>query len=398
MPLLVPPTSSLRALPPYVFAELDRVKAAARARGLQFTDLGIGSPDAPTSPAIIDALTAAAHDTNGHGYPPFRGTTRFLEAAARFMHARFGVPVDPVKQVLALSGSKEGLAQVMMAYCGPGDVALVPDIFYPVHARAPLLNGAEVYYLPMRAENGFLPKLDPAAPDIPADVLRRAKVLLINYPNNPTGAVATHAFYQQAVAFARKHNLVLVSDLAYSELTYDGYVAPSILEVDGAGECAVEFHSCSKSFNMAGFRLGFCVGNPDIIETIAAYRTNIGYGTPPAIQAAGAYAFDHYRELGAQSRDRYRERRDAVASAFREIGWHIDPPKAAMYIWLPIPHGYTDWEWTHALLNHANVVVTPGLTFGPGGAGYFRISLVADQETLTAAIRRIPSAVQAGLP
>lgn len=393
MPESVRPTTPLLSLPSYVFAELERVKVAARARGLQFTDLGIGSPDAPTPSAVLDAMATAIRDATGHGYPPFRGTTRFLEAAARFMSARFGVSFDPTTHVLALSGSKEGLAQVMMAYCGPGDVALVPNIFYPVHTRAPLLNGAEVHYLPITAENGFLPNLDPAAHDIPADVLRRAKVVLVNYPNNPTGAVATCAFYQQAVAFARQHNLVLVSDLAYSELTYDGYVAPSIFEIDGAEQCAVEFHSCSKSFNMAGFRIGFCVGNRDIIDTIAAYRTNIGYGTPPAIQAGAAYAFDHYQELGTQTRNRYWARRDAVVSAFRDIGWQVDPPKAAMYIWLPIPAGYTDWEWTHVLLEHANVVVTPGLAFGPGGSGYFRISLVAEAEILTSAIRRIPDAL-----
>lgn len=382
-------TTALASLPPYVFAELDRVKTAARSQGLPFTDLSIGSPDMPTPPEILTTLTTAAHDTRLHGYPPFRGDPQFLAAVARFMRARFGVGVDPATQVLALSGAKEGLAQVAMSYCDANAAALIPDVCYPVHARAPLLNGAEVHYLPITADTGFLPDFDAAERQLKNDVLRRAKLVLVNYPNNPTGATATREFYARAVAFARKHDLILLSDLAYSELTYEPDAAPSVFEVDGAEDVAVEFHSFSKTFNMAGLRLGFAVGNRHIIDTIAAYRTNVGYGTPTIIQRAGEYALDHYQTLGASTCELYRARRDAAVRAFRDIGWTIVPPPATMYIWLPIPAGYTEWEWVHALLERAQVVVTPGSAFGPGGAGYFRLSLVSSAEILTATIHRI---------
>jgi len=379
------PVQALTSLPPYVFAELDRLKAEARARGISFVDLGIGSPDSPVDESIVDVLAKAVHDPSTHGYPSFRGLPKYLEAAAGFVKDRFGTSLDPSTQVLALSGSKEGLAHVCMSYCGPGDVALVPDVFYPVHARAPLLNGADVHYMATSAASGFLPDFDA----IPADVAKRAKILIVNYPNNPTGAVATLEFYERAVAYARTHNLVLISDLAYSELTFDGYVAPSIFEVDGAMDVAVEFHSCSKTFSMAGMRIGFVAGNAEIINAMAAYRTNVGYGTPTAIQHAGAYALDNHKKLSAKACNRYRSRRDAVVAAFREIGWEIEPPKATMYIWQPIPEGYTEWEWTKALMEQAHVVVTPGIAFGPGGAGYFRISLVAPEQVLGDAIRRL---------
>jgi LL-diaminopimelate aminotransferase len=324
-----------------------------------------------------------------HGYPSFRGDPVFRSAVARFMQVRFGVELDPDTQVLALSGAKEGLAQVAMSYCSAGTCALIPDICYPVHARAPLLNGADVHYLPLAADKGFLIDFDAAERELSSDVLRRAKIILVNYPNNPTGAVAPREFYARAVAFARKHHLVLVSDLAYSELTYEHGVAPSVFEVDGAQDVAVEFHSCSKMFNMAGLRLGFAVGNRDILDSIAAYRTNVGYGTPTAIQRAGAYAFDHYQELGSRARERYRARRDVAVQTFRECGWKITAPPATMYIWLPVPLGYAEWDWVHALLDRAQVVVTPGTAFGPGGAGYFRISLVANEEMLVRAIHSI---------
>ncbi len=383
--MLPSPISALTTLPPYVFAELDQLKADARGRGASFVDLGIGSPDSPIAPAILDALAEAIRDPAASVYPQFRGAPRFLDAIAHFVQERFGVAVDAATETLALSGSKEGLAQVIMAYCGPGDVVLVPDVFYPVHGRAPLLSGASVHFMKTSAASGFLPDLDA----IPAAVRARAKMLIVNYPNNPTGAVATLDFYAKAVDFARRHDLILVSDLAYSELTFDGFVAPSVFEVPGAKDVAVEFHSCSKTFSMAGMRLGFAVGNAAIINTIAAYRTNVGYGTATAIQHAGAYALEHARDIVPLVRDKYRARRDAVVQAFRDGGWEIEPPKATMYIWLPVPDGYTEWEWTRTALDRAQVVVTPGIAFGPGGAGYFRISLVASEAVLSESVRRL---------
>lgn len=386
------PIKSLTDLPGYVFAELDRLKGEARQRGHQFVDLGMGSPDTPVPAPIIDALVEAAQTPLNHSYPPFLGVPKFLESAANYMKKRFDVTVNPARNVIALSGSKEGLAQVAMAYCGPGDIALVPDIYYPVHARAALLNGAEIYYVPAPESNGFLPVLS----DIPADILSRAKIFITNYPNNPTGAVASESFFPEAIAFAKKHNIVLVSDLAYSELCYDDYIPPSVLQYEGGMDVAVEFHSCSKSFSMAGMRMGFVVGNEEIIGTIAAYRSNVGYGTPTAIQHAAAFAFDNYEELVAPVRDRYKARRDAGVQAFRDIGWEIEAPKAAMYLWSRIPEGFTEWEWTIALLEKANLVVTPGIAFGPGGNGYFRISLVADEKILADAIRRIENVYKVG--
>lgn len=377
-------TTTLRQLPPYVFAALDEIKAEARARGHAFLDLGIGSPDQPTPASIVAALQAASADASTHGYPPFRGAPRFLDAAAGFMADRFGVAVDAKREVVALSGSKEGVAQLLAAFCGPGDVALVPEIYYPVYARAPLLNGASVHLMPVAAP-AFTPDLDA----IPEAVVARAKALVINYPTNPTGAVVDGAFLARAVAFARRHDLLLVSDLAYSELTYDGYVAPSVLEVDGAADVAVELHSCSKTFNMAGARVAFAAGSATALDALLAYRTNVGYGTPWVAQAGGAYALAHHRALTPPIVAEYRARRDALYAELAAAGWDATPPKAAMYAWLPVPPWFDDWGWVRAALDDAGVVVTPGLAFGPGGAGYFRLSLVRPAEVLREAVGRI---------
>lgn len=382
--MLPSPVAALTQLPPYVFAELDRLKSAARAHGARLVDLGIGSPDRPMPQSVVEAIQRAATDATRHGYPPFRGSPEYLGAIADFVADRFGVAIDPLRQAVALSGSKEGIAQLVLAYCAPGDVALVPDIYYPVYGRAPLLGGAEVHFLRTPAPS-FLPELD----DVPADVLARAKLLVINYPSNPTGAIAERAFLEHAVEFARRHGLLLLSDLAYSELTYDGYVAPSVLEIDGASEVAVEFHSCSKTFNMAGVRIGFAVGHPEAIEALLAYRSNVGYGTPWIAQAAGAFAFANHRTLTPPNVAEYRARRDAVYAALAAADWDVTPARAAMYAWLPVPAGFDDWGWVNTLIDEASIVVTPGLAFGPGGRGYFRISLVQPAPVLADAVARI---------
>ncbi|MDB4880230.1 MAG: Aminotransferase [Gemmatimonadetes bacterium] len=376
---------ALTRLPPYVFAELDRLKAAARARGLTLVDLGIGSPDIPTAPGVVETLARAARDPSTHGYPPFRGAPVFLDAIGRFMESRFGVRIDPVREAIALSGAKEGIAQIIAALCGPGQVALVPEIYYPVYARAAWLSGAEVRWVPMPAERGFVLDLD-AIPDADA---KAARLLIVNYPNNPTGARVERQFYRSAVQFARKHDLLLVSDLAYSELTFGGTPAPSALELDPSHEVTLEFHSCSKTFSMAGFRIGFAVGNRDAVDALAAYRTNVGYGTPTAVQHAAAYALDHREEIVPAKVAEYRARRDAVVAALAELGWTIPVPTASMYLWLPVPAGVDDWQWVTTLIDEDGVVVTPGVAFGEGGRGWFRISLVRDVATLAAAARAI---------
>ena len=385
-------TDVLRRLPPYVFAELDRLKIAARARGATLVDLGIGSPDLPIAPEILDALAAAAHDPSSHGYPPFRGVPLFFESITRFMQSRFGVAITPITEVLALSGAKEGLAQLVMALCGPGDIALIPEIYYPVYARSVWLSGANVKWIPMRARDGFVVDLDAISP---ADAAR-ARLMIVNYPSNPTGARVQLDFFQRAVEFARRHGLLLVSDLAYSELTFEGPPAPSALQCEHARAVTIEFHSFSKTFSMAGLRLGFAVGNAEAIDALAAYRSNVGYGTPTAVQRAGAYALDHYLTLVPPKVDAYRSRRDAIVQAFRAAGWHVDAPAASMYLWLPVPEGVEDWSWVRTLLDEDGIVVTPGVAFGEGGRGFFRISLVRDADVLTQSATRI-AARRAGM-
>ena len=386
--LTAAPTQRLTSLPTYVFAWLDELKAAARARGAELIDLGIGNPDRPTPQPVLDVITKAYNDPRTHGYPPFRGAPRFLAAAAGFMQRRFGVTVDPAREVLCLSGGKEGIAHLTMAYTDERSVSLVPDIYYPVHGRATMLAGGRAHFMPLHAASGFLPDFDV----IPASAIADAKLLLLNYPHNPTGAVATREFYEKAVAFARRHGIVLVSDLAYSELTFDGFTAPSVLEIPGARDVAVEFHSCSKSFNMAGSRIGFAVGNPELIDALYGVRTNMGYGTPMAIQEGAAYAFDHSAALTADIAATYQSRRDVLVSGLRSLGWTLDAPRGTMFVWARVPSGYTSQEWSEYVISAAGVVVAPGNAFGSGGEGFFRVSLVADEPKLGAAIARLRDA------
>jgi LL-diaminopimelate aminotransferase len=382
------PSPRLVSLPTYVFAWLDELKAGARARGAKLIDLGIGNPDRPTPKIITDAIAAAYADPTTHGYPPFRGTPRFLRAAADFMRSRFGAVFDPEREVVCLSGAKEGIAQLTIGLVCETDVSIVPDIYYPVHARATGLTGGSVYGLPLRRERGFLPKLS----EIPEHVLRRARMLIVNYPHNPTGAVAPLEFFEEAVALCARHGIALVSDLAYSELTFDGFVAPSIFQVPGAEDVAIEFHSFSKSFNMAGSRIGFAVGQRELIDVLYAVRTNMGYGTPAAIQEGAVTALAHARELVPPIVAGYRERRDVLVDGFRSLGWPAEPPRATMFVWLPVPGGFTSQEWTRHLIDQAGVVVTPGNAFGPGGEGFFRVSLVAEPAVLREVIERLRGA------
>jgi LL-diaminopimelate aminotransferase len=382
------PTHRLSDLPTYVFAWLDELKAEARARGADLIDLGMGNPDQATPPGIVEAIAAAYRDPATHGYPPFRGTPRFREAVSRYMRDRFGVDVDPETEVLCLSGAKEGIAHLTMAFTDEGTVTIVPDIYYPVHGRATGLVGGRVHMLPLRASAGFLPDLS----DIPAAVLREAKLMVLNYPHNPTGTVAPLSLYEEAVALCRENGITLLSDLAYAELTYDGTRAPSALEAEGAKDVTVEFHSFSKSFNMAGSRIGFAVGGKHLIDALHAVRTNMGYGTPAAIQEGAAFALDHARELIEPTRARYERRRNALLDGFRSLGWTPSASRGSMFVWLPVPDGYRSQDWTVELIDRAGVVVTPGNAFGPGGEGFFRVSLIAGEAVLASAIERLRAA------
>jgi LL-diaminopimelate aminotransferase len=345
----------------------------------------MGNPDQPTPAPIIDAIAAAYADPANHGYPPFRGTPRFREAVARYMARRFGVEVDPETEVLCLSGAKEGIAHLTMAYADEETVTIVPDIYYPVHGRATGLVGSHVHFVPLTPERGFLPELS----RIPRPVLPEAKLLVLNYPHNPTGAVAPLALYEEAVRLCRDESIVLLSDCAYVELTYDGVKAASALQARGARDVTVEFHSFSKSFNMAGSRIGFAVGGRHLIDALHAVRTNMGYGTPAAIQAGAAFALDHSDELIEPTRARYERRRNALTDGFRSLGWEPTASQGSMFFWLPVPRGFQSQQWTEHLIDRAGVVVTPGNAFGPGGEGFFRVSLIADEDVLGSAIERL---------
>lgn len=386
--VLVQPTQNILQMPTYVFAWLDELKAEARQQGKSYIDLGIGSPNLPIPDMVLEAIKAEFTGAQQSAYPPFKATEHFRQAVVDWMKRRYGATFDPETEVLALSGSKEGLAQLTIAYIDKGDLSIVPDIYYPVHSRATWLVGGEVFHVPLRAENEFLPDLS----DIPADVARRAKLFFVNYPNNPTGAVASMGFYKDLVAFCQEYQLVLVSDMAYGELTYDGYRAPSVFEVDGAKDVAIEFHSFSKTFSMAGCRLGFAVGHPEIIKALYATRTNMGYGTPRAIQQGGAVALNHAESFIPETLKAYEARRAVITQGFRKLGWSVELFPATMYAWLPVPSGYTSEAWTRKCLDEAGVVVTPGHAFGQGGEGYFRMSLVVDEATLSQAISALEKA------
>jgi LL-diaminopimelate aminotransferase len=377
----VPASQFVASIPPYIFSVLDARRAAATAAGRTLVDLGIGSPDQPVPAPVVEAIREAAGRPMLSAYPPFGIHPEYAEAAAGFLRRRFGVAVDPGTQLLALAGSKEGIAEALIAHVNPGDVVLVPAVHYPVYARATLLAGGVPSFVPFLDDG----RLDVDA--IPTADLARAKVLIANYPCNPTTATIDRAEWERLLAFADRHGLLLISDLAYSELAYDGYVVPSVLEVPGADELAIEFHSCSKSFNMAGLRSAFVTGHAPAIATIGRYRSNVGYGAPTLSQLAGAAAFREHRTLVPPIVDEYRGRRDTLVSALRAGGWDVTPPRATMYLWLPIPDGFDDWSWVDALIDGPGIVVTPGHAFGEAGKGRFRISLVQPAHVLADAAR-----------
>lgn len=374
------------AIPPYLFAEIDRKREEAVARGVDVIDLGIGDPDRPTPDHVVDRLCREAKNPAWHRYPSYVGAPDFRKAAAAWLGRRFGVEVDPRGEVMTLIGSKEGIAHIVWAYVDPGDVALIPDPGYPVYKTHTLLAGGKPHLMPLRPENGFLPDLDA----IPADVASRAKILFLNYPNNPTAAVADLAFFEKAVAFCRRHGILLCHDAAYTEVTYDGYVAPSILQVPGAKDVAVEFHSLSKPFNMTGWRLGFAAGNRDAVGGLGIIKTNTDSGQFTAIQYAGISALEETPpEFGRRMIEIYTRRRDLVVAALGKIGIAVEKPKGAFYVWAPVPPGYTSAGFTAALLEKAGVIVAPGNGYGENGEGFFRISLTTPDDRLEEAVARI---------
>jgi LL-diaminopimelate aminotransferase len=375
-------------LPPYLFAEIDRKIDAARAQGVDIINLGIGDPDLPTPAPIVEAMQAAVADPSTHNYPPYQGTKEYREAVSRWMKTRFGVAVDAEGETLALIGSKEGLAHMILAYVEPGDVVLVPSIGYPVYRNYTLLCGGEPYVVELKAENGFLPDLK----SIPADIARRAKLFFLNYPNNPIGAIATEEFIRECVAFCREHDILLVHDNAYSEMTFDGYRAPSFLSVPGAKDVCVEMFSLSKMYNMTGWRVGFAVGNRDGIKTLGTIKNNTDSGVFKAIQRASIVGLDRSDELIAGLNEIYGRRRNIFVEGLKKLGWQFEQSPATFYLWVPVPKGMSSEAFVTLLLEKCGIVCPPGNGYGAAGEGYFRIALTVPDERLHEALNRMESA------
>ena len=372
-------------LPPYLFIEIDRLKAEVRAKGVDLIDLGVGDPDLPTPEHILKRLIEASQDPGNHRYPSYSGMNDFRKSVAAWYQRRFNVTLDPVKEVVTLIGSKEGIAHFPLAFINPGDYALMTSPGYPVYFSGTLFAGGRSYFLPLRKENHFLPDLS----QIPGEVLRQAKVLFINYPNNPTAAVADRSFFEAVVAFARENRIIVGHDAAYSEIAYDGYRPLSFLEVPGAKEVGLEFHSLSKTYNMTGWRIGFAVGNAQLIGGLSQVKSNIDSGAPQAIQWAGIEALEGPQSCLEEMRTVYRTRRDLMVGGLRQIGLSLDSPQASFYLWVEVPKGYTSAQTTLHLLQQAGIVTTPGNGFGEPGEGYFRISLTVPQERLEEAVDRL---------
>jgi LL-diaminopimelate aminotransferase len=381
----------LQNLPPYHFAAYGRKIAEKRAAGVDVINLSIGDPDLPTPDVVIRALTEAAEQPVNQRYPEYAGMAELRVAYAEWFERRFGVALDPQREMVPLIGSKEGLAHLPLAVVNPDDVALIPDPAYPVYNTSVALAGGTVYSLPMDAERGWLPEL--AA--IPADVLARASTLWLNYPNNPTGAAASVSFFEEAVAFAKRHDLLLVHDMAYAEVRFDGARPPSILEAPGAKEVAVEFHSLSKAYNMAGFRIGALVGNAKIVEAMTRLKSNLDTGIFRPIQIAAIRALALPQSWVEERNRIYQLRRDRTVAACRALGMAVESPRAGLYVWPRVPAGYTGESFAMELLERAGVAVTPGTNFGPRGAEYVRISITAPDDRLAEALARMERTVGA---
>jgi LL-diaminopimelate aminotransferase len=382
---LAAPSERLEAMPPYMFAQLERRIEKKREQGVDVISLGIGDPDTPTFHYIVEAMRAAVGDPGAQKYPSNRGGAEFRRAFSDFYRQRFGVEIDPVSEVIPAIGAKECIYNLCFAFLDPGGVALASDPGYPVYTGGPVLAGAEAHLLPLRPDLGFAPDLDA----IPSEKLGAARLLFINYPNNPTGAVVPEGFFERVVELASEHEILVVHDNAYSETTYDGYSAPSFLATPGAKEVGVEVFSLSKGYNMTGWRCAAILGNAEAIETYWRLKTNVDSGLFEAVQLAGAAALRGPRKEVEEMCRIYARRRDLVVGALRDIGVEVEPPKGTIYIWAPVPDGHTSASFAELVLEEAAVVVSPGSMYGPSGEGFFRISLTTPDELLRAALQRL---------
>ena len=378
-------SARIKALPPYLFAELDRKKEEVRARGVDIIDLGIGDPDRPTPKFIVDRMKREAAVPANHQYPSYEGLPEFRAAAAKWCRRRFNVSLDPSSEVVALIGTKEGIAHFPLAFVNPGDVVLVPDPGYPVFHIATMFAGGKSHFMPLLRENGFLPDLDA----IPRSVLAKTKILFINYPNNPTSAVADRKFFRKVLGLAEEHNLIVAHDAAYTEIYFDGNRPMSILELPGAKKRCIEFHSLSKTYNMTGWRIGFAVGNAELVAGLGKVKTNVDSGAFQAVQGAGIEAMESGDEATDPIRRTYQDRRDVLVPGLRALG--LDPvfPKATFYVWIPVPKGYTSASFCAHLLEKTGIVTTPGSGFGKSGEGYVRIALTKGKGRIREALSRM---------
>jgi LL-diaminopimelate aminotransferase len=385
MGLKLKSANRIEDLPPYLFAAIDQMKQEAIRQGKDIINLGVGDPDLPTPAPIIRKLQQAAEDPKNHQYPSYEGLLTFRQAVAQWYQRRFGVSLNPENEVLALIGSKEGIGHFPLAFINPGDVALIPTPGYPVYHAGTLFAGGKSYFLPLLKENQFLPELE----KVPKKVLQSARVLFINYPNNPTAATASADFFKSVVSFAQRHNLIVCHDAAYSEIYFDGKKPASFLEVPGSKEVGIEFHSLSKTFNMTGWRIGFAVGNREILAALGKVKSNLDSGVFQAVQEAGIYALSMEESAVDQIRKTYQERRDVFISGLRGLGFDVSAPQASFYTWVPVPSGTTSQDFTALLLSKAGIVSTPGKGFGDAGEGYVRMTLTVRKERLAEAIDRI---------
>jgi LL-diaminopimelate aminotransferase len=379
------PSKRLEAMPPYMFQELERRIAEKRAAGIDVISLGIGDPDEPTYTHIVNAMQAAVADPGTHRYPSNRGRDELREAFARFYDRRFGVEIDPADEVIPALGAKECIYNLCFAFLDPGGVALASDPGYPVYTGGPILAGARAELLPLVPDLGFVPDLTA----VPAEVAAKARLMFINYPNNPTGAVVPEGFFDLVVSFAREHEILVVHDNAYSETTYDGYVAPSFLATPGAKEVGVEVFSLSKGYNMTGWRCAAILGNADAVQTYWRLKTNVDSGMFEAVQLAVVAALDGPNGPLERMNETYVRRRDLVVSALAEIGVEVAAPKGTIYVWAPVPNGHTSTSFAELVLEEAAVVISPGSMYGPSGEGFFRIALTAPDDRITEAVERM---------
>lgn len=384
---MVKPASRIEQIPPYLFARIDKKKEEVRKKGMDLVDFGIGDPDIPTPANIIAKMKDATEDPKNHRYPSYEGMPEFRQAVATWYKKRFDTDLDAATEVVTLIGSKEGIAHMPWAYAQAGDVVLVPSPGYPVYKIATMFADATPYIMPLTEANGFLPRYE----DIPEDILRKAKLLFINYPNNPTGACADDGFYEKTLDLAKKYDILVCHDAAYSEIAYDGYRPKSILEFDKDKKYSVEFHSLSKTYCMTGWRIGFAVGNADAIYNLGKLKTNIDSGAFQAIQYAGIEALTGDQSFVAELNKRLEKRRDMVVEGFRSLGIDVPKPKATYYIWAKVPKGFTSSDFCEKLIEETGIVVTPGSGFGDEGEGFFRISITIGEEKIAEAIRRLKS-------